>query len=150
MPEKTCSRLLHIDGPLPFLRIVEKYCQAKGMVVDSTDSEAVGFHHALVKRYKLILIGAHVPRIDAFRILKGLARAKVGSPVFFTSESPNKDAKWVGYYPNLMGIIAKPLDLKDFSRYLEYAEAPPKLETGEREKILAVLGKWEKCLKVGG
>lgn len=148
-PEKTGSRLLHIDGPPPFLRFVEKYCVSKGMAADSTDSEATGLHYALVKRYRLILIGAHAPRIDAFRLLKGLARAKVATPTFLVSETPEKDRKWVGYYPNLNGVLAKPLDLKEFSRILEYAEAPPHLPPEERREILAVLGKWEKSLKHG-
>lgn len=143
-------RVLLIDGPPPFLRFVEKFCQSKGMSVDSTDSESLGFHRALVKRYKVILIGAHAPRIDPFRILKGLVRARVAAPVFLISESASKDAKWVGKFPNLMGIIPKPLDLKEFSRYLEYAERPPELEPGEKEKILAVLGKWERSTKHEG
>lgn len=145
-----CNRLLHVDGPPPFLRFVEKYCQSKGMSVDSTDSESVGFHCALVKRYKVILLGAHAPRIDPFRILKGLARAKVSTPAFLISESASRDAKWVGKYPNLMGIIPKPLDLKEFSRCLEYADRPPELDPGDKEKILAVLGKWERSVKNEG
>lgn len=144
MPEKNITRLLHIDGPPPFLRFVEKYCSSKGLSVDSTDSESLGFHYALVKRYRLIIIGAHATRIDAFRILKGLTRAKVATPVFLSSETPDKDSKWVGYYSNLVGIIAKPLDLKAFSRVLGYAEAPPRLSPEEKREILAVLGKWEK------
>lgn len=115
--------------------------------MDSTDSEAVGFHYALVKHYKLILLGAHAPRVDAFRILKGLVKSKISIPVFLVSDSPAKDTKWVGYYPNLMGIIAKPLDLKEFSRYLEYADKPPELDPADREKIVAVLGRWERSQK---
>lgn len=138
------TRVLHIDAPPPFLRFVEKYCQSKGVEVDSTDSEAMGFHYALVKHYKAIFIGAHAPRLDAGRILKGLARARVTTPVFLLTESAGKDAKLMGLHSNLMGIIAKPLDLKEFSRYLEYAEKTPALDPGDREKILAILTRWEK------
>jgi hypothetical protein len=53
----------------------------------------------------------------------------------------------MGLHPNLMGLLAKPLDLKEFSQCLDYADKPPELEPGEREKILAVLVKWEKSLK---
>src|SRR5688500_18021894 len=105
MPEKTGSRLLHIDGPPPFLRFVEKYCSSKGIAVEYTVSAAQVFHYALFKRYKLILLGAHAPRIDAIRTLKGLVRAKIATQVFFLSDSPEKDRKWVGYFPNLMGVI---------------------------------------------
>lgn len=144
--DKAAPRLLHIDSPPPFLRFVENYCKSKGISVDSTDSEATGFQFAMVKRYKMILIGAHAPRIDPFRILKGLARAKVESPVFLVSEMPAKDAKWVGQFPNLMGVITKPLDLKEFSQYIEYADRPPELDPVDREKIMSVLIKWEKSL----
>jgi DNA-binding response OmpR family regulator len=143
-------RLLHIDGPPPFLRFVEKYCQSKGMQVDSTDSEQLGFHFALVKRYKAILIGAHVPKVDPIRVLKGLARAKVKTPVFLVSETPAKDSKRLGQFPNLLGVIAKPLDLKEFARYLEYADRPPQLDQAEKERILAVLVRWERGAKVAG
>ena len=150
MENKISGRILHIDAPAPFLRFVEKYCRAKGLDSDSTDSEALGFHYALVKRYKLILIGAHAPRIDASRILKGLARARISTPVFLLSEHPRKDAKLVDLHPNLIGCLAKPLDLRELTRCLESAEKPPELEPGEREAILAVLGKWEKGLRHAG
>jgi DNA-binding response OmpR family regulator len=150
MDGKVRMRVLHIDAPPPFLRFVEKYCQSKGLEVDSTDSEALGLHHALVKRYKVIFIGAHVPRIDAGRILKGLARAGVKTPVFLLTETPAKDAKLMGLHPNLMGFLAKPLDLKEFARCLDYVDKPPELEPGEREKIVAVLVRWEKSLKHAG
>lgn len=147
---KVVTRLLHIDSPPPFLRFVEKYCQSKGLTVDSTDQEAVGFQFGLVRRYKIILIGAHAPRIDPFRILKGLVRARVETPVFMVSETPSKDAKWMGQYPNLVGVIAKPLDLKEFSQIIEYAERPPELHPEDKKKILAILGNWEKSIKHEG
>jgi DNA-binding response OmpR family regulator len=150
MEQMISPRILHIDAPAPFLRFVEKYCRAKGLEADSTDSEALGFHYALVKRYKLILIGAHAPRIDATRILRGLARARIVTPVFLLSESPRKDAKLMDLHANLIGCLAKPLDLRELSQCLESAEKPPELEPGEREKILAVLAKWEKGLKHAG
>src|SRR5688572_6148485 len=132
------TRILHIDSPPAFLRFVECYCRSKGLEVDSTDSEAMGFHYALAKRYKAIFLGAQAPRIDAGRILKGLARARVATPVFLLSENAAKDAKMTGLHPNLMGLLAKPLDLKEFFRCLEYADKPPVLDPGDREKILAV------------
>lgn len=147
---KVVTRLLHIDSPPPFLRFVEKYCQSKGLSVDSTDQESVGFQFALIRRYKIILIGAHAPRIDPFRILKGLVRAKIETPVFMDSETPSKDAKWMGQYPNLVGVIAKPLDLKEFSQIIEYAQRPPELHPEDKKKILAILGNWEKSIKHEG
>ncbi len=150
MDVKGSTRVLHIDAPPPFLRFVEKYCQSRGLEVNSTDSEALGLHQALVKHYKVIFIGAHAQRIDAGRILRGLARAGITIPVYLLSETPAKDAKLMGLHANLMGILAKPLDIKEFSRCLDYADKPPALEPGEREKILAVLVKWEKSLKHAG
>lgn len=141
------NRILHIDSPPPFLRFVEKYCQSKALEVDSTDLESVGFLFALVKPYRLILIGAHAPRVDAFRIIKGLVRARIATPVFLVSESASRDAKWMGQFPNLVGILSKPLDLGEFSRCLADADKPPELDHEERRKILSVLGRWEKGFK---
>ena len=98
----------------------------------------------------MILLGAHAPRIDAGRILKGLARARISTPIFLLTETPGKDAKWMALHPNVMGLLPKPLDLRELSRCLEYADKPPELDPEEREKILAVLGKWEKSLKHAG
>lgn len=150
MEAKDCTRILHIDAPPPFLRFVEKYCRSKGLDVDSTDSEPLGLHYCLSKRYRVIFIGAHALRVDAGRILKGAARARVNTPIFLLTETPAKDAGLMGLHPNLMGLIAKPLDFREFARCLEYAERPPELDPAEREKILAVVVKWEKSLKHAG
>lgn len=150
MEVRDCSRILHIDSPPPFLRFVERICQSRRLETDSTDSEALGFHYALAKRYRAIFIGAHAPKVDAARILKGLARARVQTPVFLMTEMPEKDAKLRDLHPNLKDLIAKPLDVKEFSRCLELAEKPPRLEPGEKEAILSILVKWEKLLKNAG
>jgi DNA-binding response OmpR family regulator len=147
MVGKDCNRILHVDSPPPFLRFVEKYCLSKGLEAVSTDSEALGLHYAIAKRYKAIFIGAHAPRIDAGRILKGLARARITTPIFLLTETPGKDARLMGFHPNLMGLIAKPLDLREFSRCIEFAEKPPELDQVDRMKIHAVLARWEKGMK---
>ncbi len=150
MGVKDCSRILHIDSPPPFLRFVERICQSRKLETDSTDSEALGFHYALTKRYRAIFIGAHAPKVDAARILKGLSRARVETPVFLMTEALEKDAKLRDVHPNLMDLIGKPLDIKEFSRCLEQASKPPQLEPGERNAILSILVKWEKLLKNAG
>ncbi|HLP42399.1 MAG TPA: hypothetical protein VK465_12900 [Fibrobacteria bacterium] len=135
------TRILHIDAPPPFLRFVAKYCQSRGIETDSTDSESLGFHYALVKHYRVILIGAHAPRIDAERILKGLLHAHVTTPVFLLTASLIKDEKLMGQHANLVGLISKPLDLKEFSRCIEHADKLPELAPVERKKNLSVLVK---------
>jgi DNA-binding NtrC family response regulator len=119
MVGKDCNRILHVDSPPPFLRFVEKYCLSKGLEAVSTDSEALGLHYAIAKRYKAIFIGAHAPRIDAGRILKGLARARITTPIFLLTET----------------------------RCIEFAEKPPELDQVDRMKIHAVLARWEKGMK---
>lgn len=141
MEVEPSTRILHIDAPPPFLRFVGKYCQSKGFDVDSTDSESVGFHYALVKHYRVILIGAHAPRIDAERILKGLFHAHVTTPVFLLTGSMIKDEKLMDLHTNLVGLISKPLDLKEFSHCLENADKLTEQSPGERKKNLSVLVK---------
>jgi DNA-binding response OmpR family regulator len=147
MVGKDRIRILLVDYPPPFLRFVEKYCQSKGLEVNATDSEALGLHYAIVKRYQAIFIGAHAPRIDAGRLLKGMVRARIETPVFLLSETPAKDEKMMGFHHNLMGTIAKPLDLREFSRCIESANKPPELDPADKMKIHAILARWEKGMK---
>jgi DNA-binding response OmpR family regulator len=145
-PAPPLKHVLHIDGPPAFLRFVERYGQSKGWRVDSTSSESLGFHYALVRKYDYILIGAHVPRVDPLRLLRGLARAKVVTPVFILTESLSKDEKLFGHHSNLRALIGKPLELKDFAAKLESKDRPVAASLSEpvdKEKFLQLVADWE-------
>jgi DNA-binding NtrC family response regulator len=136
-------RILHINHPAPILRLVEKFCLSKKFSVDSFESTSPGFHYALTRKYHLIILGLPVKGLAAARMLKGLLRAKISTPVLIIAESQSKEKLELAKYPNVIGCITKPLDANEFSKYLENANKPPELDPQEKEKLIAVLRKWE-------
>lgn len=136
-------RLLHINQPSAILRLVEKFCQSKKFSLDSFESASVGLHYALARKYHLIVLGLPTKNLAPARFLKGLLRAKVTTPVLIMAESRSKEKAELGKFSNVIGIISKPLDIHEFSRYLDSANKPPEIEPQEKEKLIAVLRKWE-------
>lgn len=136
-------RVLHINYPTALLRLVEKFCQSKKFSVDSFESSTVGLHYALARKYHLIVLGLPVRGLAAARILKGLLRAKVKSPILIMADLQSREKLELMKFPNIIGFISKPLDAKEFSKYLEIANKPPELEPEEKTKLIAVLRKWE-------
>jgi DNA-binding NtrC family response regulator len=136
-------RLLHINHPAAILRLVERFCQSKKFSMDSFESTAVGLHHALARKYHLIILGLPAKGLDPSRFLKGLLRAKISTPVLIMAESRSKEKVELGKFPNVIGIISKPLDVHEFSKYLDSAHKPPEMDPQEKEKLMAVLRKWE-------
>ncbi|MEO6098078.1 MAG: hypothetical protein ABIW76_21410 [Fibrobacteria bacterium] len=136
-------RLLHINQPSAILRLVEKFCQSKKFSLDSFESAAIGMHYAMARKYHLVVLGLPAKGLAPARFLKGLLRAKVATPVLIMAESRSKEKLDLGKFPNVIGIISKPLDIHEFSRYLDSANKPPELEPQEKEKLIAVLRKWE-------
>jgi len=136
-------RLLHINHPAAILRLVERFCQSKKFSLDSFESASVGFHHALARKYHLIVFGLPSKGLDPSRFLKGLLRAKITTPILIMAESQSKEKTELGKFSNVIGFISKPLDINEFSKYLDSANKPPELEAKEKEKLISLLRKWE-------
>ncbi len=136
-------RLLHVNHPTAILRLVERFCESKKISVDSFESASVGLHHAFARKYRLIILGLPSKGLDPSRFIKGLLRAKITSPVLIMAEFQSKEKPELAKFKNVIGIISKPLDVKEFSKYLESVNKPPEIETEEREKLIAILRKWE-------
>ena len=135
--------MLHLNNPAALLRLVERFCQSRKISVDSLESGSAAFHHALVKPYQLILVGSPSAGIDIARLLTGLTRAKIKTPVLVMTETRLMRKADFSKFPNCIGVIAKPLDLSEFSKYLEFINKPADLEPQDKEKLLAILRKWE-------
>lgn len=146
-PGKAPRRILHINHPAAFLRLVEKYCVAEKIAVDSFESGPVGFHHALARRYHMIILGFPLSGVDAFRILKGLVRAKVPTPVLIMADNRARLREDFGRFPNVIGCIGKPFDAKELSRFLDSVRKPVELDPQEKLALLAMLRKWETVSK---
>jgi DNA-binding response OmpR family regulator len=140
---KAVRRLLHINHPPTTLRLLEKFCQTKKVMVDSFESGAVGLHHALTRKYHMIVLGAPIPGADFIRILKGISRAKVAAQILLVAEPRVRNRDELLRFPNVLGCIGKPLDINEFSRYLESVLKPAELEPKEKERLVSVLRKWE-------
>lgn len=136
-------RLLHINHPTAILRLVERFCQSKKFSLDSFESTAIGLHHAMARKYHLIILGLPAKGLDPSRFLKGLLRAKISTPVLIMAESRSKEKADLGKFPNVIGTISKPLDIHEFSKYLDSTNKPPEMDPQEKEKLIAVLRKWE-------
>jgi DNA-binding NtrC family response regulator len=136
-------RLLHINHPAAILRLVERFCQSKKFSLDSFESTAIGLHHAMARKYHIIILGLPTKGLDSSRFLKGLLRARISTPVLLMAESRSKEKLELGKFPNVIGTISKPLDIHEFSKYLDSANKPPELDSQEKEKLIAVLRKWE-------
>lgn len=100
-------------------------------------------HHALARKYHLIILGLPAKGLDPSRFLKGLLRAKISTPVLLMADSRSKEKLDLGKFPNVIGTITKPLDIHEFSKYLDSANKPPEMDPQEKEKLIAVLRKWE-------
>jgi DNA-binding NtrC family response regulator len=136
-------RLLHINHPAAILRLVERFCESKKFSIDSFESASAGFHHALTRKYRLIVLGLPAKGLDPARVLKGLLRAKVSTPVLLMAEFHSKEKLELAKYPNVIATITKPLDVHEFSRYLDSANKPPELDPKEKQKLIEVLRRWE-------
>ncbi|HKP98355.1 MAG TPA: hypothetical protein VJ385_21675 [Fibrobacteria bacterium] len=135
--------MLHINNPPAILRLVERFCQSKKFSLDSFESTAVGLHYGLARKYHLIILGLPAKGLDPFRFLKGLLRAKISTPVLIMAESRSKEKLELGKFPNVIGTISKPLDIHEFSKYLDSTNKPPEIDPQEKEKLIAILRKWE-------
>lgn len=142
-PEASVRRILHINHPAAFLRLVEKYCAAQKIGVDSFEYAPIGLHYALARRYHMIVLGFPLPAMDTFRVLKGLVRAKVATPVLIMADNRARLREDFGRFPNVIGCIGKPLDVKELARYLDSVRKPEELDPQEKTALLAMLRKWE-------
>ena len=147
--EETSKRILHLNSPTHVLRFIENYCESKALKVDSTESEATAFHLALIKKYRLILIGLQTPKVNPIRIIKGLIRAKVRTPVLLVSEFPSRDEPRFAAFQNVLGIIGRPIEIKVLSSYLQGSNRPQEFDTAEKEKLITILRKWESEVAIG-
>ncbi|MDB5105441.1 MAG: hypothetical protein JWP91_3130 [Fibrobacteres bacterium] len=136
-------RLLHINSPPAILRLVERFCQTRKYSLDSFESATVGLHYAMARKYHLIILGLPTRGLDPPRFLKGLLRAKVTAPVLIMAEFQFKEKSELGKFPNVLGFLSKPLDIQQFAKYLDATHKPADLDPQEKEKLIAVLRKWE-------
>ena len=148
-PAKELPRVLHIDYPAAILRLMEKSFQGRPLVWDCAESGGQGLHLAMVQNYHLIILGFREPGIDGLRVVNGLKRAGVTTPVLLLlpAKELEKRREELARLPNVMGCLAKPVDLRQVDRMMEFLRNPPTLKTEDRARLLEVLARIEKAVR---
>jgi len=147
-PGKEIPRVLHIDYPAAILRLLENSFQNRGLAWESTESGVQGLHLALVQNYNLILLSLRETGIDGLRIVKGLARAGVNTPVilFMPSRELELRRTELARYPNVMACLPKPLDVRQLDKFMDFLRNPPALQPKDKAKLLEVLTRIERAV----
>ncbi len=147
-PGKDIPRVLHIDFPAAILKLLETSFQNRGFIWETCDSGVQGFHMALVQNYNLIFLALRENTIDGLRIVKGLKRAGVTTPIVLFMPSKELDFRRaeLSRYPNVLACLAKPLDLRQVDKVMDFLRHPPALKTKDKAKLLEVLSRIERAI----
>ncbi|MDB5051691.1 MAG: hypothetical protein JWO30_4762 [Fibrobacteres bacterium] len=147
-PGKDIPRVLHIDFPAAILKLLETTFQNRGLAWESCDSGVQGFHMALVQDYNLIFLAVRENTIDGLRIVKGLHRAGVKSPIILFMPSRELELRRGEFarYPNVIACLAKPLDLRQVDKAMDFLRHPPSLKPQDKAKLLEVLARIERTV----
>lgn len=141
-------RVLHIDFPAAILKLLETAFARRGWHWDSAETGVAGLHMALVGDYHLILLALRENTIDGLRVLNGLRRAGVSSPVVVLM--PGKELEMrkeeLARYPNVLDCLAKPLDLRQVDKAMEFLRHPPSLKPKDKARLMEVLERVERAM----
>ncbi|MBW8886291.1 MAG: hypothetical protein JF616_00930 [Fibrobacteres bacterium] len=145
---KDPPRVLHIDFPVAILKLLETSFANRGLVWDSAETGVSGLHMALVQDYHLIFLALRENTIDGLRIVKGLKRAGVTTPIVLLMPSRELDLRRdeLSRYPNVLACLAKPLDLRQVDKAMEFLRHPPTLKPKDKAKLLEVLARVERAV----
>jgi DNA-binding response OmpR family regulator len=147
-PDTDLPRVLHIDFPGAILKLLESAFRNRGLAWESCDSGVQGFHLALVQDYHLIFLALRENTVDGLRILKGLLRAGVKTPVvvFLPARELEQRRGELSRYPNVLACLPKPLDLREVDKAMEFLRHPPSLKPEDKARLLDVLARIEKAV----
>jgi DNA-binding response OmpR family regulator len=145
---KEPPRVLHIDFPLAILKLLETSFAHRGLVWDSAETGVAGLHMALVQDYNLIFLALRESTIDGMRIVKGLKRAGVTTPIVMLMPAKELELRRdeLSRYPNVLACLAKPLDLRLVDKVMEFLRHPPTLKPRDKAKLLEVLARVERAV----
>ncbi len=145
---KDPPRVLHIDFPVAILKLMETSFAHRGLAWDSAETGVSGLHMALVQDYHLIFLALRENAIDGMRIVKGLMRAGVSSPIVLLMPSKELELRReeLSRYPNVLACLAKPLDLRQVDKVMEFLRQPPTLKPRDKAKLLEVLARVERAV----
>lgn len=145
---KETPRVLHIDFPVAILKLLETSFAHRGLVWDSAETGVAGLHMALVQDYNLIFLALRENTIDGIRIVKGLKRAGVTTPIVMLMPAKEMELRRdeLSRYPNVLACLAKPLDLRLVDKVMDFLRHPPTLKPRDKAKLLEVLARVERAV----
>ena len=102
----------------------------------------------MVQDYNLIFLALKENTIDGLRIVKGLRRAGCATPIVLLMPSRELEHRRaeLSRYPNVMACLAKPLDLRQVDKVMEFLRHPPALKPADKTKLLKVLARIEQAV----
>ena len=148
-PGTDFPRVLHIDYPKAILRLLENNFQNRGLTWESTESGVQGLHLGMVQSYNLILLGLREVGIDGLRILKGLSRAGVRTPIVLFMPPKELELRRVelSRFPNVLACLSKPLDMREVEKVMAFLKQPLTLSTADKAKLMEVLVRVERTVR---
>jgi DNA-binding response OmpR family regulator len=147
-PPQEAPRVLHIDFPVAILKLLETTFAKRGLAWDSAETGVAGLHLAMVQDYNLIFLALRENTIDGMRIVKGLKRAGITTPIVMLMPSKELELRRaeLGRYPNVLACLAKPLDLRLVDKVMDFLRNPPSLKPQDKAKLLEVLARVERAV----
>jgi DNA-binding response OmpR family regulator len=147
-PLKEPPRVLHIDFPVAILKLLETSFANRGLAWDSAETGVAGLHMALVQDYHLIFLALRENTIDGMRVVKGLKRAGVTTPIVLLMPAKELELRRdeLSRYPNVLACLAKPLDLRLVDKVMDFLRNPPTLKPKDKAKLLEVLARVERAV----
>jgi DNA-binding response OmpR family regulator len=115
---------------------------------ESAETGVQGLHLALVQNYHLIFLGIKEVGVDGMRVVRGLQRAGVNTPVVLLMSRREMDQRReeVARLPNVIACLTKPLDMTQVEKAMDFLRNPPTLKAKDKVKLLEVLARIEKAL----
>jgi DNA-binding response OmpR family regulator len=143
--------VLHIDYPPAILRLLEQTFRNRPILWESAETGAQGLHLALIHNYHLIFLGLKEAGVDGLRVARGLARAGVNTPVvlLMTRRDLDHRREEVSRLSNVIACLAKPLDMSQVEKAMEFLRHPPTLKSKDKSRLLETLARIEKDVHGG-
>jgi DNA-binding response OmpR family regulator len=145
---RDAPRVLHIDFPVAILKLLETTFRHRGYSWESTHSGIQGLHLALIRDYNLIILSLKENSIDGLRVVRGLGRAGISTPVILLVPSRDLELRRqeLSRHPNVLACLPKPVDLRQMEKAMDFLRHPPGLKAKDKARLMEVLARIERAV----
>ncbi len=106
-------RILVIEDEPRILEFLRLGLEAEGFTVDAADDGAAGLRLALAEPYELVVLDLLLPRLDGFRLLSELRRARPELPVLILSARSDLPTKLRSFGLGANDYLSKPFSFDE-------------------------------------